>query len=162
MRVAALTLLLLLQAAAAWGAEVLRPAAAILDYDLAGTNLGMSPAAALAALRAGGFEQVSWSGEAAAPRFWSYRLGETTVEVSQSGGVITSIRYTRRAAGSRGLDVGAELAAIKADFDLAAGDCRERLPRAAVCRVVDGDPPKLALSAEIVPGSMVVQASRLP
>ncbi len=160
MRAAALSLLLLLQAAAAWGAEVLRPSAAILGYDLAGARLEMTPAGALAALRAGGFEQVSWSGEAKAPRVWSYRLGETTVEVSQSAGVITSIRYTRRAAG--GLDVGAELAAIKADFGLAAGDCRETLPQAAACRVVDGDPPKLALTAEIVPGLMVVQASRLP
>lgn len=160
LRVAALSLLLMLQAASAWGAEALRPATAILGYDLAGTKLEMTPAGALAALRAGGFEQVSWSGEAEAPSLWSYRLGETTVDVAQADGVITSIRYTRQA--DRGLDVVAELAAIKADFDLGAGDCREKLPRAAVCRVVDGDPPKLALTAEIVGGFMVVQASRLP
>ena len=101
MRVAALFLLLTLQAATAWGAEAVRPAAAILGYDLAGTRLEMTPAAAVAALRAGGFEQVSWSGTAEAPRSWSYRLGGTTVEVSQGDGVITAIRYSRQAAAGR-------------------------------------------------------------
>ena len=169
MRLAILSLVLLVQAGAVLGAalgaqaaQAVRPAAAILSYDLAGARLEMTPADALAALRAGGFEQVSWSGEAEAPRFWRYSLGETTVEVSQAEGVITSIRYTRRSGEGRRLDVAAELAAIKADFGLGAEDCLEKLPQAAVCRVVDGEPPKLSLTAEILGGFMVVQAGRLP